>query len=688
MSITAANDWHDPAVSVRDLLANATRDFCSGNLAGAEHLYREIVEDYPDQPEAWFLLGLIALKAGDEARALAAVERAIALRPARALYHLYAGDLYRTAGRLDDAVAAFHTALFLEPRSARALCSLTLVELARGHVEAGLAAFRQALAATVRLDARALARRCALAFAPVRALGRWLLHPQQPLPVLIDTYRASLHARYGDPSRALQAARRAVDRAPGLVPARVGLGEALRQTGAYTAAATEFVRAMDVAPFDPTVAIAASRALRAVGDHRRAIRVLEALFPTQQTSVAVQCALGWARYGSKDANAVRPFEVALAHDPEDVDARYGLARCLRVTGRVDEAEDALRQVLAVRPDHAFAYKTLAESGRLAPNDALFARLVRLAGGQRGSQFERATYNFAAAHAYEHAGDASAAWAHYVRGNDLRDVTYARTAWTRHVDALVATYDSDFFAANAERGDASEQPVFVIGMPRAGTDLVGHLLAGHPDVSRAGDLEALDQLVKHLPETPGVDGAYPECIGTLDGHVGRRLAVDYLARLRDYGAATRFIVDTMPENFLHLGLIATLFPNARIVHCRRDPLETCVLLYCRSFARERPYAYALDNVAHYYREYERLMAHWHRVLPDRILEVDHATLLADPESETHRLLAHCGLRRTEPGALAAAGGPPPPVRRSALQDGAGLVAAYDAYLEPLKDTLAG
>jgi hypothetical protein len=188
------------------------------------------------------------------------------------------------------------------------------------------------------------------------------------------------------------------------------------------------------------------------------------------------------------------------------------------------------------------------------------------------------------------------------------------------------------------GTESETPVFIVGMPRSGTTLVEQILASHPDTFGAGETRNIQRLVSQF----GRPGEYPECVARLDVNVARRLADEYVLELHRRSGGKARVTDKLPGNFHHLGLIATLFPRAQIIHCQRDPRDTCWSCYFHNF-QEVTYNCDLETLGGYYREYERLMSHWKACLPVPIFEVHYEQLVEEPERIIRELIAFCGLK---------------------------------------------
>jgi hypothetical protein len=232
------------------------------------------------------------------------------------------------------------------------------------------------------------------------------------------------------------------------------------------------------------------------------------------------------------------------------------------------------------------------------------------------------------------------------------------------------------------------------MMRSGTSLVEQILASHPRVFGAGELPDVGLLLKELPQRLGTAQEYPECASLLDAPISRSLAEKYLAKLRHLGGQAARVVDKMPFNYLRLGLIAALFPVAKIIHCRRDPLDTCLSCYFQNFSGSHPYTFDLSDLGYYYREYQRLSAHWTNVLPLKVFDLNYESLTADLENESRRLLDFCGLdwddrclRFNETQRVVRTSSVLQ-VRQPIYRNSIGKWKQYEAHLQPLIEALRG
>lgn len=243
------------------------------------------------------------------------------------------------------------------------------------------------------------------------------------------------------------------------------------------------------------------------------------------------------------------------------------------------------------------------------------------------------------------------------------------------------------------GDPSPAPIFILGMMRSGSTLVEQILASHPAIHVAGELPAFSQVVAAMRD-PG-SRHYPESVAGLDGAGLRAIGRDYVARIRKLAPDAPHITDKMPSNYFFAGLIHLALPNARIIHTLRDPVDNCLSCFSKLFIEEQNHAYDLAELGRYYRGYEKLMAHWHGVLPPGlILDVRYEELVGDLESQARRIIAHCGLpwdarclsfhTHSRPVRTASFSQVRQPIYSSAL----GRARPYDAFLGPLKAALAG
>jgi tetratricopeptide (TPR) repeat protein len=430
--------------------------------------------------------------------------------------------------------------------------------------------------------------------------------------------------------------------------------------------------------------------------------------------------------------AARAFRTAIGIRPDYRDALLNLAALLRQLGQPLEAISNLKRILERRPGDAEAWNlmghALEEAGRSTEAIAAFDRSLSLAPGSVGAHFDRiniakvtaedgllaglqalaaragtlaprdqAMLHFALGKAEEDLGRYDEAFADLAEGNRVKRglVAYDEASEIDRMDRVRAVFTDELMQAKAGEGSDSDLPIFVLGFPRSGTTLVEQILASHPQVHGAGELRLVAQLARDLASEAKAEGAYPEAIALLDGAGLRRLGDLYVERLRKLAPGAAHITDKLPGNYVHLGFIRLILPRAKILHVMRDPLDTCISCFCRSFAGELNFAYDLGELGRAYRRYAELMDHWRRVLPaGAMLEVRYEDVVGDLEGQARRILEHCGLpwdprclafHETERTVLTASVSQ---VRQPIYRSSLARWRRYERHLGPLQAALAG
>jgi hypothetical protein len=345
----------------------------------------------------------------------------------------------------------------------------------------------------------------------------------------------------------------------------------------------------------------------------------------------------------QDEAAERELRAALALNPGYLPALQNLANLHEDLGRREEARSTYARILELDPD---AFEALARLAQLAviqgPEDALIARLRRALAHPAASPADRASLGFALAGAldacaeYREAFAAAEAANHASRASTTPAVRYDRVAHEHFIDELIRASARPRTRAPQAGMSGGPQPIFICGMFRSGSTLAEQLLAGSPQVARGGELDFLPRLVRSQL------APFPEAVSAASDAALGRLAAQYLGSVAGLFPGAAHVTDKRPDNFLLVGLIKTLFPNARIVHTTRDPLDTCLSIFFLHL--DQPISYALDlmDIGHYFRQYRRLMAHWKSLYDEDILDFNYDSLVREPRPAAQRLVAFCGL----------------------------------------------
>lgn len=442
---------------------------------------------------------------------------------------------------------------------------------------------------------------------------------------------------------AVTALERAVALRPGYAEALDSLGVALAELGRQSEALGCYERALAADPGAFRTAFHRGNALLALDRLPEAQAAFEHALTLAPTFAPAHNGLGavYARRGD-GAAAAAAFRAALAHDPRLGDAACNLGRVLLEAGSVDEAVGWFERALELDPANSSYYLQLVRN-RAEPLDARrLAALEALGAPGRGlTPTARIDLHFGLAKAYEDAGRFDEAFARLVAGNALKraEIAYDEAAELGFFAALERTIDEPLIAALRPHGNASEQPVFVFGMARSGSTLIEQILAAHPAVAAAGETAEFGRLLAEHRPPVGTATPLPEVGAAL-----RRVADRYLAAGPQPAAGALRVTDKTLANFSLAPLIHAALPNARLIHVRRDWLDTCFSCFATLFLG--PYvsfSYDLAELGRYYAAYERLMRRWRVLLPaDRLLEVSYEAVVGDLESEARRIVAFCGL----------------------------------------------
>jgi tetratricopeptide (TPR) repeat protein len=481
-----------------------------------------------------------------------------------------------------------------------------------GLFEAGkLAAAITALRQATRLDPGDAGSHRALGLALLRSNRLVEAAASFELAIVLEEEVAVAHYhlavaldRQGLTDNAIAAYRRAVEQAPELAEGHRRLGELLEAEGDAEEAALSYRRAAACAPDTTAGRVTLARALILEGDLPEA----EAL-----------------------------LRQAITLDPNSDPLHKVLGDVLATEGHFDEAIAAYDRAIGLNPSQAPAHLNAVYVRKCTEADRprLARMLSSLRDGSLRAEF-RVHLHFAIGKLLDDLGEYQQAMQHFDMANRLRgrEATFDRAAFSRHCDRLAERFTSAFFAANRAFGLDDETPLLILGMPRSGTTLVEQIISSHPAIAAGGELPFWPR----RPSAPGIAEATD-----LTPEAARDLSREYLAVLRRIGPQAARVTDKAPFNFHRLGLIHLLLPQARIVHCRRHPVDTCLSMYFMHFAERIEFVSDQGNLAFAYREYARLMEHWRAVLPrDRFIEVDYESLVADREAVTRRLVAFTGL----------------------------------------------
>lgn len=563
--------------------------------------------------EAWFLLSTINGQLARYEDVVRCCKHILACQPKHAGACAHLGNANTALGRFDEAIAWHRKALGLLPNDPGTHSNLGYALFQAGEMQEAERHFRRALE-----------------LAPASLEAQYNL--------------ANLLMARDEPEEAIRRYEAVLRLSPRLHHAYRQMGTALKQMGELTRASEAYQRALALQPDDIDAWCGLALAANERGMQDQAIAWFQRALVLKPDSVTALCGMAKASLDKGDfGTALDVYKRALGVDPESMEAQSGIADVAVRQGDLERAYGWARTrheegkgnaevalvLAAVCRKFDYCHETL----------DLIERLV--AAGKVHVGLRRALH-YAAGELYDRLESHDKAFAHFRQANELsayRFDFHRHTAW---IEGLMRAYGKEDMKRFPRAAHGSQRPIFIVGMPRSGTSLVEQILASHPAVFGAGELNDLNMIAMEMPGRISSRQPYPTCLNELTPERVNTIAGAYLDRLENLDSTALRVTDKMPNNYLHLGLINLLFPEAHVIHCRRDPRDTCLSIYFQSFSAAHPYAVDLASVGHYYREYRRLMDHWKDALELPMFDVSYEALVQDPEKLSRELVAFCGL----------------------------------------------
>jgi len=605
-------------------LQKAIQKHQNGDHRAACTLVKKWLRKNPRNPDALHLLGMFTWKSGSPRQGLKWVEQACEVRPKLGPFHSTRGVLLAELGRTTESIDAFQTAISLAPDHLEAHHNLATAYLRTGAYESALSILQVCL---------------------TRA-------PNNP-SIQLKTGQALLGLNlHEDANEHLQKAAAAL---PRHAPAWMSLGIALMKAGNTKGSQAALTRARELAPKNPSVHAAWSDLNFLKGNLEEAeVAAGKAMkfAPTNRNHKSRLGRILSTAWRLEEAQEI--FSSLIQQNPHDLVAISGLAMVLHRKGdnagawkllspHIEEGQTSTKFLIAAGP-----------IARRVGESTQAIAWIKTALDKPLAQYERALLNHILGTLLESTEDYDGAFLAHDTSNQLRELRYDANDAIKGTQKTIETFSARFFETGKHhstqpiRNDAaSPKPVFIVGMPRSGTSMVEQIIASHPAVFGAGERKEIGSSVHGLAKISNVKVPYPMAAAHVSHddliEIGERYQrkMAHLAQKAGH-ASCEIITDKMPHNFLFLGFIAQVLPEARIIHCRRDPLDTCLSCYFQYFNARNPVSTSLSSLGTFYQEYERLMAHWHEVLPIPILDIQYETCVHELEATARELISFIGL----------------------------------------------
>jgi tetratricopeptide (TPR) repeat protein len=634
--------------------------------AQAEILARRLTDDYPSHGVSWQALGSSLRSQGRIAEAVDAQRHAVTLAPWDAIGHYALGESLMAMQQPAQAAESYHCARTIKPDFVDAHFKLGNALAMQNRHDEAVAAYRSAL--SIRPD-----------FPEVHAnLGFTLMSAGHYTD-------AELHLR------------KALLKYPNAAPIHNALGVVLYGQKRMPEAAASFQRVVALVPNEAEGFANLGNALREAGLHAEAqSNYLQAIKLNGQFARAHFDLASLHYQQDRFTEAELGYRRALKLKPDYLEACNNLGRSIRRQGRLEEAQDYFEKAMSIDPDSVEAYFNMASLRKFTMEDSEPAHMEKLVSKVPFlPENSRIRYWFALGKMREDLGRYDDAYCAYAEGNRLKHAQISPNEAVKIalIDNVRRVFDERFFAGRPTTTSSGKSPIFIVGMPRSGTSLIEQILSTHPDIHGAGELPDLENLLFALATDAGKPGeAYPEIVARLPPEALLRLGDAYIDRVWKLAPEASRITDKMMSNFAHIGMIRLMFPQAKIIHAMRDPMDSCFSCYATLFAKNNlDFAYDLGSLGRYYARYIELMQHWQKILPaGSILELHYEDMVTDTEAQARRLLDYLDLpwdprclsfhenKRVVRTASAAQ------VRRPVYKSSVSRWKHFEVHLEPLLD----
>jgi tetratricopeptide (TPR) repeat protein len=566
--------------SPEDLLFLATRAHQNGNLSEALRSYRIYLKSRPDDAETWHTTGGILFQLGNVSGAIKALGKACKLASDNAVFISDLGGMYLSTEQFADAERALQSALALMPDSVGA------------HYNLSIALYRQ-----------------------------------------------------NRISESVASLLRAVELQPNFSDAHYNLGIAFKLQGRIENAVNSFETAHRLQPENFRVQRDLADGYRDLGLTAQAIVHYEKyLGHSRDNDVVIEFSRTLQAHGSSE-RAENVLLDQIRRSPNDARLHLEVGLVQQIAGQLVRAESSLLRALELDPTCVPAILGLSRLRREENKNSPLLRKLNKTLSRVGQDTEESVaLNFAIAKIYDDLAHYDDAFKHFKLANEIKCAhhAYSLELVQRRYSEMRDFFERPTIESLREFSSDSELPILVVGMPRSGTSLVEQIISSHPHAGGGGELQYFPSVIQQISQNLGAQDPYPGCLTKLDRPTADSVTSNYLNLLGRHCADGARVTDKLPGNFVNLGLFASLFPNGKIISCRREPVDMALSIYFQYFAEKHEYSWDLKRIAAHYAEYDRLMRYWQAVFPEMIFEIRYADVVRDIEDTAHKLMSFCGL----------------------------------------------
>ena len=604
-------------IAHKELFQRALTFLQTGDVESAETVCVDLLQQYPEDANFLCLSARALVQLGRFPEASARIERALSINPDFAIAHEVRGEFFFAKGEMSAAVEEFQHALTLNPQREHTRMKLAQALLYTGQVDEAEDVETEIREASQ--DNQNIAKAADLEkegkHEEAEKIYRQILtrHPDNVSAMRLWARLGIEQEKYGGAEKLLL---QAVKVAPGFGRAWADLCTVQFEQEKYDDVIASAKQLIKISPRLPEGHIWLASASASAGEHR---------------------------------DAVEAFDTALKIAPNHCGTLCAKGHACRTLGDQEASIAAFRKSIEVNPLHAEAYWALANLKTFRFEQQEVDNMLALLGDERIPREGQVQLNNALGLEFEARNDYERAFEFIDRCNVLRreQEFYDRVENEEQTDLAIEAFTKQFLTDNAGHGDPDPAPIFIVGLPRSGSTLIEQILSSHSRVDGTHELHDLSATIRGNPNLVGQGNRYPTSIANISKDGFKRVGSEYVERSHRHRGDRPLFTDKNPNNFVHVGLLNLILPNAKIINARRHPLDSCFGSYKQLFAKGQPFTYDLTEVGEYYLQYQRLMDHWHSVLPGSVLDVQYEDIVAGLEGQVRRILDHCGLEFEEP-----------------------------------------
>jgi tetratricopeptide (TPR) repeat protein len=650
---------------VQSTLQQGMALFQKGRLQDAERVFQSALAIDSKNINALQLLGIIQFQTGRFKDGEQLLRRAIKQKPNIADLHYNLGNMLDQQGKFEQAVVAYKNAIKLGMNSDQTHNNLGMVQSKLGQLEEAELSLRKAVD----------------------------INPKNPSALSNYGLVLSKNNRVED---ALKMLEQAIDIEPRFVDAISNIGGIYFEKNDLARAEEYLRQALEVDAKNANVMNSLAGVLLRKGEDDAALVMIQDAVNLNPESIDISLNLAKVLLSKEDyEGALDAFRHLLKASPRNSQALVGIGGILSKQGKFEGAKEYFLKALQAEPTMIGARVGLIDIDPPGIEDSEVKKLESVYGGDSVSEEDKTGIAFCLAKTYEKDGQYRDGFSYLSDGNRLKrsGYEYSLEEDRNFFGKIKDIFSKGFFQEHSGSGFDDKTPIFILGMPRSGTTLTEQIISSHPQVYGAGELPDLRKIV--LERCGGEEyESFPELIGRLGRNDIAQMGKDYISGLRERDNSAERITDKMPHNFLHVGMIHLMLPNAKIIHCKRDPIDNCLSIFKQNFVGSHKYAYEQSELGGYYLLYQELMQHWHEVLPGFMFDLQYEDMVADQEGMTRQLLEYCDLpwddsclqfHKSERVVKTASY---TQVRKKIYSDSVQLWKRYEQDLQPLINALTG